>query len=449
MAKKKYNLNNLVSFKVNNLKGSIVASPDKSISHRSLLFASLSIGLSRISNLLEADDILRMIEALKNLGVKIRRNNKKEWLINGVGLVGFDTPSKEIDCGNSGTLARILIGALANNKISVTLIGDKSLNNRPMDRVMLPLKKMGVEFITLNNKLPITINGKNNLIPIKYNTPVSSAQIKTSILLASLNIRGVTEVIEPYTSRNHSENLLKYFGADIKFDSANKGKNKVLVQGGNFLKCRDVKVPGDISSAAFSIVAACIVSKSLVKIMNVGVNIFRIGIIDALKLMGANIVLDNYRINEYDEPVSDIIVSYARLKPIKLKSKFSSKMIDEYPILAMAAAATNGKSIFCGLSELKYKESDRFKAIMDGLNKCGIMTVSKGNDLIIYGNKNKIEGGVSIDCQYDHRIAMSFLILGTISKKPIEVIGCKSILTSYPNFYEQMNAIGLDIRVKK
>ena len=448
MTKKINNQNNLISFKVNNLKGNIVASPDKSISHRSLLIASLSVGLSKISNLLESDDVIRMVSALKSLGVKIRKN-EREWFINGVGLTGFETPLKEIDCGNSGTLARILMGALASTKISVTLIGDESLSSRPMDRILFPLKSMGVTFLSTNNNLPITINGKNNLIAIKYKSPVSSAQIKTSILLAGLNTRGITEVIEPYTSRNHSENLLKYFGADIKFNSSAKGKNTVFIKGGNSLKCQNVKVPGDISSAAFSIVAASIVPKSSVKIINVGVNTFRIGILDALKLMGADIVLDNYRINEYDEPVSDVIVSYSKLKPIKLKNTFSAKMIDEYPILAVAAAAANGKSIFCGLSELKYKESNRFKAIMDGLNKCGIATGNEGDDLIIYGNKNKIEGGVSIDCKNDHRIAMSFLVLGTISKNPVEVIGCKSILTSYPNFYEQMNSIGLDIRVKK
>jgi len=448
MTKKKYNLNNLISFKANNLKGNIIASPDKSISHRSLLFASLSIGLSKISNLLESDDVLRMVLALKNLGVKIKKN-RNEWLINGVGLTGLDTPLKEIDCGNSGTLARILMGALASNKISATLIGDDSLSNRPMDRIVFPLKSMGVNFLTTNNKLPITINGKNNLIPIKHETPVSSAQIKTSILLAGLNTRGITEVIEPYTSRNHTENLLKYFGADIKFNNAIKGKNKIFIKGGKSLKSRDIEVPGDISSAAFSIVAASIIPKSLVKITNVGVNIFRIGILDALNLMGAKIVLDNYRINEYDEPVSDVIVSYSKLRPIKLKNTFSAKMIDEYPILAIAAAAANGKSIFCGLSELKYKESNRFKAIMDGLNKCGILAINEGNDLIIYGNRNKIEGGVTLDCKYDHRIAMSFLVLGAISKNPIGVIGCNSILTSYPNFYKQMKSIGLDIRVKK
>ncbi len=447
MDKKINKLNHLISFKVRNLKGVVVASADKSISHRSLLFASLALGQSKISNLLESDDTINMITALKSLGVKIRKQNKY-WLINGVGLTGFKTPLNVINCGNSGTLARTLIGAIANNDITVTLIGDESLSKRPMDRIVDPLRNMGVNFISLNNKLPITINGRSDLIPIKYETPVSSAQIKTCILLAGLNTRGITEIIEPFTSRNHSENLLKYFGANIKFTNAKKGINKVLIKGGDSLASKYIDVPGDISSAAFAIVASSIVSNSEIKILNVGVNIYRIGILEVLQDMGAKILRENNRINEYDEPICDIKVSFSKLNPVRIKKSFSAKMIDEYPIIAMAAATANGKSIFCGLSELKHKESNRFNAIIEGLNKCGITTRSKGNDIIIYGNKNNIKGGVTIDCDYDHRIAMSFLVLGSVSKKPIEVIGCESIMTSYPNFYSHMKSIGLDIKVK-
>ena len=448
MAKKINNLNKLISFKVNNLKGVIEASPDKSISHRALLFASLSIGASKVSNLLESDDVLNMVRALKSLGVKITKN-KNTWTIQGVGLTGFEEPPKAIDCGNSGTLVRILMGALSSNNISVTLIGDESLTKRPMFRIVQPLTAMGVNFETSDNKLPITIRGNSKLIPIKYKTPVSSAQIKTSILLAGLNTMGITEILEPHTSRNHTENLLDYFGADINFNSTSKGSNKILIKGGSLLMAKEVEVPGDISSASFAIVAAAIVPNSKIKIINVGVNIYRIGILEALEKMGANIKKDNYRLNKYNEPVSDIKVSFSKLKPIKIKSTFSAKMIDEYPILAIAAATAHGKSVFSGVSELKHKESDRFNAIIEGLNKCGILTNSKKDDIIIHGNRSNIRGGVTIDCNYDHRIAMAFIILGAISAEPIEVVGCNSIFTSYPNFTEQMRSIGLNIRVKK
>tara|TARA_Y100001934_G_C12312673_1_gene755753 strand:+ start:310 stop:1656 length:1347 start_codon:yes stop_codon:yes gene_type:complete len=448
MAKKINNLNHLISFKTNKITGEIAAPSDKSISHRALLFSSLSIGLSKISNLLESDDVLNMVRALKSLGVKITKS-RKNWLIQGVGLTGFEEPTKKIDCGNSGTLVRILMGALSNNNITVNLTGDQSLIKRPMDRIVEPLTSMGVNFITSNNKLPITIKGNSKLIPIKYKLPVSSAQIKTSILLAGLNTMGITEIIEPYTSRNHSENLLKYFGAKIKFNSTSSGVNRVLIEGGNILMAKQVNIPGDISSAAFTIVAASIIPNSKIRILNVGINIYRIGILDALELMGADIKKENIRINEFNEPISDINVSYSKLKPLKLNKSFSSKMIDEYPILAIAAATATGKSVFRGLSELRHKESDRFEAIIEGLNKCGVLTSSKNDDIIIHGNRNKIKGGVTIDCKYDHRIAMAFIILGTISKKPIEVVGCNSIITSYPNFYDQMRYIGLNVEVKK
>jgi len=439
--------NNLISCKGRNLKGVIVAPPDKSISHRSLLFASLSIGTSSINNLLNSDDVFRMVKVLKNLGVKIKENKEGVWFVSGVGLNGYDDPKSDLDCGNSGTLARILLGALSGSNISVAIKGDKSLNKRPMDRVIIPLKNMGINFSNSTN-LPLTINGQNEITPIKYEIPVSSAQVKTAVLLAGLNARGTTQIIEPQTSRNHTENLLKFFGADISYKDSPIGKNKVSIKGGKILRAQEVDIPGDISSAAFAIVAASIIPNSNIKIKNVGVNYYRIGILTALKKMGVNLKLINKRINEYDEPVSDIEVNYSKLKPINLKASYSAIMIDEYPILAVAAAATNGRSRFCGLSELRYKESNRFNAIIDGLNLCGISVKNEGDDILIEGNRNNIEGGIKIDCDYDHRVAMSFLVLGAISKKPIEVVGCDSIITSYPNFCDHMNSLGLKIKSK-
>jgi 3-phosphoshikimate 1-carboxyvinyltransferase len=445
MIKKNNIKNNLSSFKAKNLTGIITPPSDKSISHRALLFSSLALGKSVISNILDSEDVLNMVKALKALGVKIINKNNV-YYVTGVGLNGFSTPNKFIYCGNSGTLARILLGAIGGSKIFATFSGDTSLSSRPMDRVIKPLKKMGIYFDSINNKLPLIIKGSSDILPIKYISPISSAQVKTTILLAGLNARGTTEIIEPYSSRNHSENLLKYYGADIKYNTKKLGKNVIRITGGVILKSRNLTVPGDISSAAFALVAAMIIPGSSIKVLNVGINYFRSGILDALNLMGARITLENKVINNYEEPVANIIVKYSKLKGVNLDSSFSARMIDEYPILAIAAAVASGTTRLCGLAELRHKESDRFRAIINGLVSCGIKVEYKKDDIIIYGNR-EVSGGVTIDCNLDHRIAMSFIVLGAVSLNPIKVIGCKSIATSYPTFITEMNEIGMDIRI--
>jgi 3-phosphoshikimate 1-carboxyvinyltransferase len=242
MIKKNIIKNNLTSYKVKDLKGIIEPPSDKSISHRALLFSSLAVGKSKISNLLNSEDVLNMVKALKILGIKILKKNNEYYVI-GSGLTGFKTPNKHIDCGNSGTLARILMGALGGSEIIATLTGDSSLRTRPMDRVTKPLKKMGINFNSSNGLLPLIVQGSNDLLPIKYNSPVSSAQVKTSILLAGLNAKGTTEIIEPFSSRDHSENLLKYFGANIKYNTKNSGKNRILITGGKSLNSRIISIP--------------------------------------------------------------------------------------------------------------------------------------------------------------------------------------------------------------
>ena len=444
MIKKNIIKNNLSSHKDRELKGIISPPQDKSISHRALLFSALAMGKSTIVNLLHSEDVLNMVKALKALGVNIIKRSNIYYVI-GVGLNGFNTPSKHIDCGNSGTLARILLGAIGGSEIIATLVGDSSLSSRPMDRVINPLKKMGISFNSTNNKLPLIVRGASDILPIKYISPISSAQVKTTILLAGLNSKGTSEIIEPYSSRNHSENLLKYYGADIKYDTKKSGKNSVLITGGAVLKSCNIIVPGDISSAAFALVAATITPGSNIKILNVGINYFRSGILEALDLMGAKIILENKITNDYQEPLADIIVEYSKLKGVNISSSYSARMIDEYPILAIAAAVASGKTKLRGLAELRHKESDRFKAIINGLESCGIKVESENDDIIIYGN-NKILGGTTIDCNHDHRVAMSFMILGALSLKPIKVIGCKSIATSYPTFVSDMNCLGMDIR---
>ena len=445
MIKKNIIKNNLVSHGSRSLKGIITPPGDKSISHRALLFSSLALGKSEISNLLHSEDVLNMVKALKLLGIKITKINNIFYVI-GSGLTGFNIPNKHIDCGNSGTLARILIGAIGGSEIFVTLTGDESLRTRPMNRIIKPLKKMGINFHSSNGLLPLIVYGTNEILPIKYNSPISSAQVKTSILLAGLNAQGTSEIIEPYTSRDHSENLLKYFGANIKYNSKTSGKNKVLITGGNTLKSCSIEIPGDISSAAFIIIAAIIIPGSDILVKNVGVNYFRKGVLEALEKMGAKISIENKFTNNFNEPVADISAKYSKIKGITLDSTYSSRLIDEYPILAIAAAVASGKSVFKGLSELRHKESDRFNGIIDGLKASGIKVEAKNDDIIIYGNLSRIKGGITINCQYDHRIAMSFLVLGAVAENPIKVIGCNSISTSYPNFISELNSMGTKIR---
>ncbi len=445
MIKKNIIKNNLVSHGSRSLKGIMTPPGDKSISHRALLFSSLALGKSQISNLLHSEDVLNMVKALKLLGIKITKINNIFYVI-GSGLTGFNIPNKHIDCGNSGTLARILIGAIGGSEIFVTLTGDESLRTRPMNRIIKPLKKMGINFHSSNGLLPLIVYGTNEILPIKYNSPISSAQVKTSILLAGLNAQGTSEIIEPYTSRDHSENLLKYFGANIKYNSKTSGKNKVMITGGNTLKSCSIEIPGDISSAAFIIIAAIIIPGSDIIVKNVGVNYFRKGVLEALEKMGAKISIENKFTNNFNEPVADISAKYSKIKGITLDSTYSSRLIDEYPILAIAAAVASGKSVFKGLSELRHKESDRFNGIIDGLKASGIKVEAKNDDIIIYGNLSRIKGGITINCQYDHRIAMSFLVLGAVAEKPIKVIGCNSISTSYPNFISELNSMGTKIR---
>ena len=349
MIKKNIIKNNLVSHGSRSLKGIITPPGDKSISHRALLFSSLALGKSQISNLLHSEDVLNMVKALKLLGIKITKINNIFYVI-GSGLTGFNIPNKHIDCGNSGTLARILIGAIGGSEIFVTLTGDESLRTRPMNRIIKPLKKMGINFHSSNGLLPLIVYGTNEILPIKYNSPISSAQVKTSILLAGLNAQGTSEIIEPYTSRDHSENLLKYFGANIKYNSKTSGKNKVMITGGNTLKSCSIEIPGDISSAAFIIIAAIIIPGSDIIVKNVGVNYFRKGVLEALEKMGAKISIENKFTNNFNEPVADISAKYSKIKGITLDSTYSSRLIDEYPILAIAAAVASGKSVFKGLS---------------------------------------------------------------------------------------------------
>ena len=444
-----YNNNEtILSSKSSGIKGTLNVPSDKSISHRALILGSLAVGKTYIKGLLESEDIFKTLEALKALGVDIYKE-KKYWIVHGVGIGGFCEPDNIIDCGNSGTTVRLLMGIISTCPIKATLTGDGSLRKRPMDRIVKPLSQFGAVFSTnFDYKLPINIIGTSDPLPINYDLKVPSAQVKSSILLAGLNVKGRTTVIENEPTRDHTEKMLKSFGADIEI--VKKGlSNYISVVGFPCMKPNEISVPGDISSAAFPIALASIIPNSEIKIKNVGLNPLRDGFIKTLIEMGANIKIKNKHL-EAGELVADLKVNYTpNLKGVEVPSERSAKMIDEYPILSIIAATAQGSTIMKGIQELRFKESDRIQAIADGLEKNGVEISQKKDELIVYGKGNqKIIGGGVIEAFNDHRIAMSFASLGSISEKSIEIRGAASIKTSFPNFVDLMNSLGLDIKVK-
>ena len=431
------------------LKGQIYVPSDKSISHRALILGSLAVGKTIISDLLESEDVFKTANGLKALGVDIYKKGN-EWFVHGVGIGGFCEPDDIIDCGNSGTSVRLLMGLVSTSPIKATFTGDESLRNRPMDRVVEPLSEFGAYFSTnYDCKLPIHVIGSNEPIPINYILKIPSAQVKSAILLAGLNVKGTTSITENEATRDHTEKMLESFGANIKV--RRKGLRKIIsVSGFSKITTSAIKVPGDISSAAFPIASACMIPNSEIVIKNVGLNPLRDGFIDTLIEMGANIKIENKNL-ENGELVADIHVTYSpNLKGIEVPKERSPRMIDEYPILSILAATANGPTIMDGIEELRYKESDRISAVSDGLKRSGVNVSEKQDKLTIFGKGNqKIKGGSIIDASNDHRIAMSFAILGSITEKSVEIRGASSIKTSFPNFIDLMNSLGLDISILK
>ncbi len=439
----------IISGKSSALKGRIYVPSDKSISHRALILGSLAIGKTIISDLLESEDVFKTANGLKALGVDIYKKGDK-WFVHGVGLGGFCEPDNVIDCGNSGTSVRLLMGLVSTCPIKVTFTGDESLRNRPMDRVVEPLSEFGAYFSTnYDYKLPIHVIGSNEPIPINHILKIPSAQVKSAILLAGLNVKGTTSITENEATRDHTEKMLESFGANIKV--RRKGLRKIIsVSGFSKITTSAIKVPGDISSAAFPIASACMIPNSEIVIKNVGLNPLRDGFIDTLIEMGANIKIKNKNL-ETGELVADIHVTYSpNLKGIEVPKERSPRMIDEYPILSILAATAKGPTIMNGIKELRFKESDRISAVSDGLKRSGVSVSEKQDKLTIFGKGNqKIKGGSVIDASNDHRIAMSFAILGSITEKSIEIRGASSIKTSFPNFIDLMNSLGLDISILK
>ncbi len=428
----------LKSLKSKCLSGKLSVPADKSISIRALLISSICFGNIKISNLLESEDVKNTLNCLKQLGVKILKKGS-QFEVFGQGGV-FEDPQKELFLGNSGTGLRLLIGLLSTRNINVNFTGDKSLSSRPMMRIVEPLKKMNVSLTHNNGYLPIQIQKNDDFsLPLKYSLEIGSAQVKSAILLAALNLSGTTKVKEKFPSRDHTEILLKYLGAEIK-----KEKNIITLKSPNFLKPKNIFVPGDFSSAAFLIVAALITKESKITIENVGLNFFRTGLLEVLKKMKAKINVSKKKLIN-GEPVGNIIVESSNLISTKVDSEISPRLIDEFPILFVAASFASGKSTFKGLEELKFKESDRLKTMIDALKNAGVELDLKKGSLEVIGNKTQ-KGGNYVITKSDHRIAMSMLIFGLAAEKSITIDDSSMIKTSFPEFKETMNIINASIR---
>ena len=437
---------NFYSSKSSDLNGEITIPGDKSISHRCVILSSLAIGESKINGLLNSSDVNCTINAMKSFGASIYMSSNDECTVNGIGIGSLRQPDNPLDFGNSGTAVRLILGLVSTYPIETHFTGDESLTQRPMRRVTDPLTDFGANFELRNKEfLPIVVKGANLPIPITYEMEVASAQVKSAILLAGLNTPGITTVVEKEKTRDHTETLLKYYGYEISQEERNN-KNFISLEGQKFLSPVNIKVPGDPSSAAYPVVAGLICKNSNIKIKNVLLNPTRDGLYRCLDEMGAKITYSNKK-NEAGEITYDLEVKSSSLKPIDVPAERAPSMIDDYPILAVAASLTNGISIFRGLSELKVKESDRLLGIYNFLSKNGIEAKIDSNNLIINGSSGGPKGGGLVETNLDHRIAMSSIILGMVSDESIRIDDIETIKTSFPNFIELMKKLGARISV--
>ena len=429
------------------LTGTLKVPGDKSISHRSLMIGGIAVGLTRIEGLLEGEDVLNTAEAMRALGAEISRGEDGVWQVHGVGLGGLSEPASVLDLGNSGTGARLLIGLVAGHSFTSFFTGDASLRRRPMLRVTEPLTQMGARFVARDGgRLPLAVIGARAPLPLTYRQKVASAQVKSAILLAGLSAPGETTVIEPEPTRDHSEKMLSHFGAEIRVEDEPDGRRVTLI-GQPELSGRPVRVPADPSSAAFPVVAALIVPGSALTLKGVGMNPLRDGLYRTLVEMGADLGFENRRI-EAGEPVADLVVRHGRLKAVAVPADRAPSMIDEYPILAVAAAFAEGTTVMHGLAELKVKESDRLTAVARWLKAAGVDVEASEDTLAVHGNaarNRRPKGGTLVAAQLDHRIAMAFLVLGLASEEPIAVDDGSTVNTSFPGFVEAMAEAGAAI----
>ncbi|MGY4398142.1 3-phosphoshikimate 1-carboxyvinyltransferase [Sphingomonas sp. UYAg733] len=423
------------------LVGRVTVPGDKSISHRALMLSALAVGESRIEGLLEGEDVLATAAALRAMGADIVRDDDGIWTVHGVGVGGLLQPEQALDMGNSGTSTRLLMGLVASHGITVTFTGDASLSARPMARVIEPLSMMGADITASpGGRLPLMVRGMNPAVPISYTLPVASAQVKSAILLAGLNTPGITRVIEPVATRDHSERMLAGFGADLSVEEASGGRIISLV-GEAELKPQHIVVPGDPSSAGFWVVAASIVPGSDVLVVNVGMNPTRTGLFAALRLMGADITERDSRIVG-GEPVADLRVRHAPLHAIEVPADLAPSMIDEYPVLFVAAACATGRTVARGAHELRVKESDRIAAMAAALGAIGVETEEFEDGLAIQGSGGApLRGGGMIASLLDHRIAMSMTIAGLVTRDGVTIDDVSPVATSYPMFFHTLDEL--------
>ena len=431
----------MITYKITDgINGAPKIPGDKSISHRSIIIPSISKGICEINNILKSDDVLHTLNAFKSMGVKIIEENSK-LIIHGKGLNSLREPKEEIYLGNSGTSARLLTGLLSSQKFNSILVGDKSLSKRPMKRISDPLKRMNAKIRTTNGSLPIAIEG-NALVSSNIEIEIPSAQIKSGLILASLNTDGETIITENKITRDHTETMLNSFEADIKIEKLDN-KKIIKIVGKKELVSRNIDVPNDLSSSAFFIVAALINNNSHIILKDINNNQTRNGLILALEKMGAKIILSNHRLNN-DERICDMEIKSSDLNGCDLGPEFADLMIDEYPILAVAASFANSPSIFRGLKELRVKESDRLKLILLNLQNCGVDCKVENDDLYIFPlKKYEIKKNI-IQTDFDHRIAMAFCVMGT-KIGPLQIRDSEAIKTSFPNFENELNKLGSKI----
>ena len=427
------------------LSGHIRIPGDKSISHRSLMFGALASGQTRISGLLEGEDVIHTANAMRAMGATITKDNDV-YVIHGTGNGCLLEPEQPLDFGNAGTGARLTMGLVGTYAMKTRFIGDASLSKRPMGRILDPLRLMGVQVeASEGDRLPLTLWGAVTPNPITYRVPMASAQVKSAVLLAGLNTPGITTVIEPVMTRDHTEKMLVGFGADLEVETDNDGVRYIHLEGQGELHGQDITIPGDPSSAAFPIVAALITEGSDITIENVLLNPTRTGLITTLLEMGADISFENKR-QTGGEEVADIRVRSSRLKGVKVPKERAPSMIDEYPVLAVAAAFAEGKTVMEGLAELRVKESDRLAAVANGLKKNGVDCEEGKDFLVVIGDPSaKNIGGGTVTTHLDHRIAMSFLVLGLGAAKPVTIDDKRMIATSFPEFMGLMAKLGAHI----
>ncbi|MBG1233922.1 3-phosphoshikimate 1-carboxyvinyltransferase [Aestuariivirga litoralis] len=424
------------------LKGRIKVPGDKSMSHRSLMFGAIAQGQTKVSGLLEAEDVLNTANVMAALGAKVERQADGSWLIEGVGIGGLKSPKGDLDFGNAGTGARLAMGLMASTPLVARCVGDASLSKRPMGRVTTPLSQFGTVFETAEGgRLPLTLHGAANAKPVTYTLPMASAQVKSAVLLAGINTKGITTVIEPVATRDHTERMLKAFGAKLEVKEVGSARH-ISIEGGHELKGQVIAVPGDPSSAAFPMVAALITPGSDIVIENIMLNPTRTGLIDTLIEMGGNITIENRRLAGGEE-VGDLHVKASLLKGITVPEDRAPSMIDEYPILAIAASFAKGTTRMQGLEELRVKESDRLAAVEAGLNINGVKTSSGKDWLEVQGGTAK--GGGVVVTHMDHRIGMSFLVMGLAAPQPTGIDDGAFIATSFPGFTELLNGLGAAI----